>query len=49
VRVGGGILQFRGALVILVMRSIIPACRHDSPFTASVERQNGFQTAGHRL
>src|SRR6185312_388291 len=50
VRVRGGILQLRGALVILVMRSVIPACRHRFSFRiARVERQNGFQTTGHRL
>src|SRR6185312_12798657 len=46
VRVRGGVLQFRGALVILVMGSVITACRHDSPLTATVNTQNGFQTGG---
>jgi hypothetical protein len=34
-RVRGGVLQFRGALVILIMRSMITSCGHDSPFTAA--------------
>jgi hypothetical protein len=45
-RMGGGVLQLRGAPVILVVRSVIAACRHASPFAvAMLSQQNRCQSA----